>query len=129
VPYGAYAFDEIVTGSFTDEAGNFADDATADVLMNINSTPEPVELAVSFGVNTSTVVFTWTTSSETDFESYRLINNDVVNGLDNPLMIATSASINRFEMSSPSAVTSYVIYVFDLHGDSAASDPVDSPAP
>lgn len=127
VPFGAYAFDEIVTGSFTDAAGNSADDVTAEVLMNINMPPAPVELAVSFGVNTSTIVFSWTTSSESDFESYRLIN--LAEGIDKPLMIATSASTNRYEMSSPVAVTTYVIYVFDRHGESELSDPVDSPAP
>ena len=125
VPYGAYAFDEVVTGFFTDVAGNTADEVTAEILMNINMPPVPVELAVSFGVDSSTVVFTWTTSLETDFESYRLI--DVVSGIDEPLMIATSSSTNRYEMSHPPKGNSYVIYVFDRHGESAPSDPVTSP--
>lgn len=124
VPFGAYAFDEEVTGSFTDEAGNSAEDVTADGLMNINSTPEKVVLAVSFGVDSSTVVFTWTTSTESDFESYRLINTA---DPGKTLMIATSSSTNRFEMSSPTPNSEYRIFVFDLHGDSAPSEPVTSP--
>ncbi len=124
VPFGAYAFDEVVTGSFTDEAGNSADKVTAETLMNINMPPEAVELAVSFGVNESTVVFTWSTSTETDFESYRLMK---VAPSVKTLMIATSSSTNRFEMSSPSTPSSYFIYVYDLHGDSAPSNAVTSP--
>lgn len=124
VPFGAYAFDEVVSGSFTDEAGNTAEDVTADGLMNINSTPEKVVLAVSFGVDESTVVFTWSTSTETDFESYRLMR---VAPSDITLMIATSSSTNRFEMSTPTSPSDYFIYVFDLHGDSAASNTVTSP--
>lgn len=124
VPFGAYAFDEVVTGSFTDEAGNRADDFISEILMNINSTPEKVVLAVSFGVDTSTVVFTWTTSTETDFESYRLMR---VAPSDVTQMIATSSSTNRFEMSNPTAGSEFFILVYDLHGDSAASETVTSP--
>ena len=125
VPIGAYAFNEVVIGSFTDAAGNSADEVRLSKLMNINMPPAPVELAVSFGIDNSTVVFTWTTSTETDFESYRLI--DVANGLDEPLMIATSSSTNRFEMSSPAEERSYILCVFDRHGDWAPSDPVTWP--
>ncbi|MDH4033585.1 MAG: hypothetical protein OEV80_07285 [candidate division Zixibacteria bacterium] len=125
VPFGAYAFDEVVTGSFTDEAGNRAEDFISETLMNINTAPASVELGVSFGVDTSTVVFTWTTSSESDFESYRLINT--VPGIAEPLMITTSSSTNRFEMSRPPIGSDYIIVVFDYHGDSAASNTVTAP--
>ncbi len=124
VPYGVNALDALVTGSFTDVAGNRAEDLVSESLLNINMPPDAVTLAVSFGVDTSTVVFTWTTSSETDFESYRLIN--AASGND-PLMIATSASTNRFEMSRPPTPSNFVIFVFDLHGDSAASNTVTAP--
>lgn len=125
VPHGAYAFNEVVTGSFTDAAGNSADDHSLSKLININMPPAPVELAVSFGVDTSTVVFTWTASSEEDFESYRLINE--ATGIDKPLMIATSSSTNRFEMSRPLTTNSFIIFVLDLHGDAAASNTVTAP--
>ncbi len=125
VPHGVNALDAIVTGSFTDAAGNRAEDLVSESLLNINMPPDAVTLAVSFGVDTSTVVFTWTTSSETDFESYRLINE--ATGIDEPLMIATSSSTNRFEMSNPPIDSKYIIFVFDLHGDSAASNTVTAP--
>ena len=125
VPYGAYAFNEVVTGSFTDIAGNRADEVTAETPMNISSTPEPVDLAVSFGVSYSTIVFTWTTSGEIGFESYRLMKVEPSDDIN--LMIATESSNNRFEMSSPSASSSFYISVFNHHGASAVSDTVNSP--
>ncbi len=124
VPHGVNALDAMVTGSFTDVAGNRAEDLVSESLLNINMPPDAVTLAVSFGVDTSTVVFTWTTSSETDFDSYRLINAAPGN---DPLMIATSSSTNRFEMSRPQTTSSYLVFVFDLHGDSAASNTVTAP--
>lgn len=127
VPYGAYAFDEVVTGSFTDEAGNRSEDFIAETLMNINSPPQAVTLAADSVADM--VGLTWTTSRADDFESYRLYQNaqPSVDTADNLIAIFTSSGTAEYETNYPLNTTYYRLFVFDRHGVAVGSNEVQVP--
>jgi fibronectin type 3 domain-containing protein len=126
VPHGVNALDAMVTGSFTDVAGNRAEGLVSESLLNINMPPVSVTLAADTNSVGSTVIFTWTISNESDFESYRLYrDNSGTSPSDDKLVtIITSAATNQYETSMPSTTTPYSLFVFDRHGESAGSNVV-----
>jgi hypothetical protein len=122
VPYGAYAFNEVVTGSFTDIAGNRADEVTTEILMNINSIPTPVSLGVNADIVSNSVVFTWSTSLASDFESYRLFRNSQSPVETTASLVAIFMSSGTTEYETTYSSGEYRLFVFDRHGAFAGSN-------
>jgi len=116
VPNNTNVHNTTVTGNFSDEAGNSATALTSFERININTTPEQIELLVSYTSGDS-AYFSWTRSDEPDFESYRLMTSD------NDL-ITYEANVNtrEFVVLPPLGTTYYRIYVYDDHGDFSATE-------
>ncbi len=132
VPHGVNALDAIVTGSFTDAAGNRADPFESEDLININMPPDAVTLAADTNSVESTVIFTWSISNESDFDSYRLFRNPssgTVDTNDELVTIITASGTAQYETSTPSGESHYRLFVFDRHGEFAGSNVVSVTAP
>ena len=116
VPNNTNVHNATVTGNFSDEAGNSATAVTSFDRIYINTTPEQIELLVSYTSGDS-AYFSWTRSDEPDFESYRLMTSD------NDL-ITYEANVNtrEFVVLPPLGTTYYRIYVYDDHGDFSATE-------
>jgi hypothetical protein len=123
VPNNTNVHNAAVTGNFTDEAGNNATALASFDLLNINTTPEAVELLVSYTQGDS-AYFSWTRSDEPDFESYRLYTANNTNVLTSDELVTYESNVNtrEFVILPASGITYYRIFVFDAHGDSRASE-------
>ncbi len=123
VPNNTNVHNATVTGNFTDDAGNNALALTSFDLLNINTTPEAVELLVSYTQGDS-AYFSWTRSDEPDFESYRLYTANNTNVLTSDELVTYESNVNtrEFAIMPASGTTYYRIFVFDAHGDSRVSD-------
>ena len=127
VPHGVNALDAMVTGSFTDVAGNRAEGLVSESLLNINMQPDSVTLAADVNESANTVLFSWSISNESDFESYRLYRDDVNESVDiddDLVTIITSSTTTQYETNMPSDSSGYRLFVFDRHGESAGSNVV-----
>ena len=127
VPHGVNALDATVTGSFTDVAGNRAEDLVSESLLNINMPPDSVTLAADVNETANTVLFSWSISDESDFDSYRLFrspSSGTVDTDDELVTIITAAATAQYETSTPSGESHYSLFVFDRHGESAGSNVV-----
>lgn len=124
VPINSNLYRDVVTGSFTDGAGNQALPTPAVELLNINTPPDPVVLGAT--INLGQVEFTWTLSQEPDFQSYRIYSSPTptVTTASNLVAIETDPLVSLHLGATPAATTYYKVYVFDLHGASAGSDSV-----
>jgi len=124
VPINFTLNDGEVTGSFTDAAGNWAAQITSQQVLNINSAPEAVELFVV--IQTDTVKFTWTTSNDQDFASYRLYKDSAqdVDTSDELIAIETGQATVTYDYERPLDTAYFRIFVFDGHGLYAGSNTV-----
>ena len=132
VPHGVNALDAIVTGSFTDAAGNRAEDLVSESLLNINMPPIPVTLAADVNETANTVLFSWSISNESDFDSYRLYrdaSSGTVDTDDELVTIITTAATAQYETSTSSGESHYRLFVFDRHGEFAGSNVVSVTTP
>ena len=123
VPVNSNLFQAIVTGSFTDAAGNSALPTPANELLNINTPPAPVTLARTVNVD-GEAVFSWNLSLEPDFLSYRLYSSatptvDVTSLLET---VINDPLVTVFV--TPTSTRYYRVFVFDQHGASAGSNVV-----
>jgi len=127
VPYGVTALDAVVTGNFTDAAGNRAESFSSTQLLNINMPPEAADLAVD--MTDSTLVLTWSLSTESDFASYRVYGgtSSPVGLTGDPITIITAVTTSRYETRLPLTRTYYRLFVFDGHGESAGSNEIHTP--
>lgn len=123
VPVNTNLFHALVTGSFTDAAGNSALPVPANELLNVNTPPDPVTLARTVNA-AGEAVFSWNRSLEPDFLSYRLYSSatptvDITSTLEtviNDVLVTTFVA--------PTTTRYYRIFVFDQHGASAGSNTV-----
>ncbi|MBD3290359.1 hypothetical protein GF337_16265, partial [candidate division KSB1 bacterium] len=77
IPSGMEMMNGIVTGHFTDRAGNVADDVTAPGRVSIQLDPGAVTLflSVQSGSSTPAIELYWSESDDPDFASYRLFRS------------------------------------------------------
>ncbi len=130
VPTNTNVFNVTVTGTFSDQAGNNAPNLASFDLLNINTTPEQIELLVTYTPGDS-AYFSWTRSSEPDFESYRMFTDVTSNVLFNDELVTYESNINtrEFTFMPASGTTYYRIFVFDVHGNYSVSDAVQIVSP
>jgi hypothetical protein len=127
VPHGVTALDASVVGAFTDAAGNRAESFTADDPININMPPAAVDLAAD--TTDSTLVLTWSLSTESDFASYRLYRGTSPQdqpGTD-PIAIITNIATTRYETTIPVGSPYFWLFVYDGHSEWARSNAVQRP--
>ncbi len=125
VPVNANLYRDVVTGAFTDQAGNNALPVVATELLNFNTPPDPVDLALTInplGQNE----FTWTQSLEPDFQSYRLYASATspVDTTDTEITIIRDPLVTIYVAPSDITRPYYRLFVFDQHGAAAGSDEV-----
>lgn len=125
VPVNTNLYRDVVTGSFTDAAGNEALPVGGNQLLNINTPPDPVNLALTVNA-LGEYEFSWTLSLEPDFESYRIYSNSTptVNTTHTLLAIVTDPLVSLYAAAAPGTTTYYRIFVFDQHGSAAGSNVV-----
>ncbi|MEW6413420.1 MAG: fibronectin type III domain-containing protein [Candidatus Zixiibacteriota bacterium] len=126
VPVGSNLFEAVVTGNFTDAAGNSAVAVRGEQLLSINTPPDAVEIVLVAGVDS--VRFQWTRSEEDDFASYQIYSaaNSSVDLADTRVAIinAVEPPSPWYAVAAPAVNTYYRVYVFDQHGASTGSNVV-----
>jgi fibronectin type 3 domain-containing protein len=128
VPSDVELQDAVVTGKFTDAAGNQAPTRTAFGKVTILKAPEPVNLLPPFGVpgSFSSITLNWSQSSESDFAAYRVyrstssgvgLNSELVNSI-------TSRTTTTYTDTVLNENTwyHYRIFVFDANNLSNGSN-------
>src|SRR5574341_262026 len=133
--------DAVVTGKFTDAAGNQAPSKTAPGRVTIAKAPEPVNLFTPFaGTGSySSITLNWSASSETDFASYRIYRSTSAGVNLNSTLVAnlTAKSTTTYTDTALSEATwyHYRVFVFDVNNlssgsneDSARTNPNTPPA-
>jgi fibronectin type 3 domain-containing protein len=114
-----------IRGSFTDAAGNRADDKTSGSVINI-ANPPPGALLSAYVGSESSISLTWTRSEVTDFGSYLLFRSSSadVDTTSKLLINQTNASTTSYQDTDldPGTDYYYVVYTLDQSGLKAASN-------
>ena len=131
VPLEANLNDGLVTGNFTDAAGNRASSVVSQKILNINTPPDTVKLIGYVNITGDSVNFHWTESNDNDFESYRIYenNNSTVDTSGTLIQYITSQATNIFSIEIPTSATYFRVFVFDRHGAFTGSNIVQFPKP
>lgn len=128
VPTGLTVNDQLVTGRFTDAAGNQASSAVAAERLKINaaSLPDSVTLAVGL-IDETTARLSWTKSNEENFSSYRVYRDSStpVTLSDDLITIITDRNTLSYNDYLPNpGIYHYRVYVFDTQEQYAGSNEV-----
>ncbi|NOY88534.1 MAG: fibronectin type III domain-containing protein [FCB group bacterium] len=131
VPLEANLNDGLVTGNFTDAAGNRAPSVVSQAVLNINTPPDTVELVGYVNPSGDSVYFHWTESNDNDFESYRIYenNNATVDTSGTLIQYITNQTTTNFSIELPTSTTYFRVFVFDRHGAFTGSNIVEFPKP
>ncbi len=128
IPADVEIADAVVTGEFTDAAGNQAPSKTATGRVTIAKAPGPVNLFAPFAVpnSYSSITLNWSTSNESDFSVYRIYRS-TSSGVDlNDTLIAnlTNKSTTTYTDTALFENTwyHYRVFVFDANNLSAGSN-------
>ncbi|MDH4157990.1 MAG: fibronectin type III domain-containing protein [candidate division Zixibacteria bacterium] len=128
VQSGFNLLDGMVTGGFTDAAGNTADPVVATEVLNISTPALPVNLTAA-PLSTYEVHLSWTRSVSTNFATYRVYRATDASVDNTSKFLATIASqaSTSYTDSSLDDATKYFyrVYVYDNLGLFAASN-IDS---
>ncbi|HUV30117.1 MAG TPA: fibronectin type III domain-containing protein [Acidobacteriota bacterium] len=110
---------------------NLGRDTASNVMSAVtlaNDPPAPVVLAGSLEPDGTTALLTWSSSTEHDFESYRVYRDttELVSPLDQMVGYISHISTTTFSDYIPVSLDSafYRVYVYDRHGASAGSEVV-----
>lgn len=128
IPPDLETTDAVITGRFTDEAGNIAPEKQAPGTVDIHNPPEPVILFPPVPTRNSltSIDLNWSPSGDDDFAFYR-IYRDTSSGVDTSSAIAgtiTAVSTTEYADTNLSENTfyHYRIYVHDQTNLKAASN-------
>jgi hypothetical protein len=130
VPVGLTVNEGVVTGGFTDAAGNNAPSAQALQLLNVRTATIPIPVILAVGLTDSTTAhLSWTVNTDEDFASYRVYRS-VSPGIDvgdDFLMVAIitgQATTEYDDFISGSFTYYYRVFVFDTEDLTAGSNEV-----
>ena len=125
VPAAVDVRDGGIRGSFTDAAGNRADDKTSGTVINIANPPPGASLS-AYVASASQINLTWTSSGVADFGSYLLFRSESadVDTTSKLLANVTGAANTTYQDSDlePGTDYYYVVYTLDQSGLKAASN-------
>ncbi|MDZ4723998.1 MAG: fibronectin type III domain-containing protein [candidate division Zixibacteria bacterium] len=119
----------VVTGKFTDEAGNAATASTAKSLLSIQSAPQAVQLVSATALSTFKINLSWTVNASSAFSWYRIYRHstNLVSNLS--LLVQTITDKNTVNIvdttAEPLSKYYYRVYVCNSIGLSVGSN-VDS---
>ncbi len=125
IPIGEPVVNAELTGNFIDAAGNAAPQVSAGTRVTISSTPAPVTLTATT-ISSSEIELSWTTASETGFSKYRIFRSTtlIVNEASELINTINSRTTTTYTDADLIDTTqyNYVVYVYDVTGQSAASN-------
>jgi fibronectin type 3 domain-containing protein len=125
IPVDLEVADAVVTGQFTDAAGNNAEERAAPTLLNIANPPAAISL-MAFAESSSSIRLTWSRSAESDFSSYHIYrhSNNTVSNSSYLVTIITSSATTTYTDDDLDADTPYFyrIYIYDNTGLSSGSN-------
>lgn len=125
IPSQLEVIDGVVTGRFTDRAGNVAPEASASSLLNISNPPSAVTI-VAVSESSSSIRLNWSRAVDDDFTAYHIFrgSDSTVSSDSEPVTVINSRSTLTFKDSGLDESTEYFyrIYVYDNTGLSAESN-------
>jgi hypothetical protein len=130
VPVGLTVNEGVVTGAFTDAAGNNAPSTQASQLLNIRTATIPTPVILAVGLTDSTTAhLSWSMNTDGDFASYRLYRSvspgiDVSDDFLMVAIITDQATTEYDDYISGSSTYYYRVFVFDTEDLTAASNEV-----
>ena len=119
----------IVTGSFTDRAGNQAQKISSRQKLTITNTP-PTAVVLAVSNDTTTIRLTWSQNSDANFAMYRLYRTtDTLAAVDttaNLLVIFNSQGTTNYDdtFGRTESAYAYRVFVFDKQGRFTGSNKV-----
>lgn len=126
VPVNLSVDNALVTGAFTDEAGNAAPAASAAATLSIRSAPVAVQLATPFVEPSFRISLGWTESPATDFSSYRLYRRTTQPVTTSSTLIETitgKSTLSAFDTTAAAGTKYYYrLFVFNRSGLSTGSN-------
>ena len=129
IPGGIEVNDGVVTGRFSDAAGNSAPQVRASTLLNISNQPLPVTLAV-VAESSSRIRLNWSEAADNDFAAYQIYRSksNTVSNDSEPIAVITSKTTLTYNDDGLDDSTRYYyrIYVYDRTGLSAGSTTVSA---
>lgn len=127
VPVNTELTDAVVTGHFTDAAGNDAAAVKAATRLNATFPPEPVVLT-GHAASSREIVLDWTKTGISDFGSYRIYRGTAsgVDSASSSVATLASAGIVTYSDTGLADTTGYYyrLYVFDTRGNATGSNEV-----
>jgi fibronectin type 3 domain-containing protein len=119
IPINLEVSNGVVTGKFTDAAGNSADDRPAAALLNVVKTPVAVSL-IATAETSSSVKLSWSQSNESDFSAYHIYRNTTITVSNNShlVTIITGRGTLTYTDNDLTSNTGYFyrVYVYDNTG-------------
>jgi fibronectin type 3 domain-containing protein len=134
IPGNLEVVEAVVTGHFTDQAGNNAEEVTSVKTLTIQSSPQPVQLFPPTTLEdlARSLHLTWSQNQDADFKAYRLYRSDDPGVQDDPdrILVAdiTSQSTTWHDDTDLEENTAYYyqIYVYDNFGLYSPSNEVSA---
>jgi hypothetical protein len=125
VPPNVEVVDGVVSGIFTDIAGNTAPGMFASSLLNISNPPTPVTL-VAVTETSSAIRLNWSQAIDDDFSAYHIyrgLDSAVYNDSEPVAVITSRSTLTHNDIGLNAGTTYYYrIYVYDNTGLCAASN-------
>ena len=136
IPLGASAFEALVTGNFTDEAGNAAEPLVAARRLTALPELEPVTLTdvvVAHPPDAASVTVRWTRYMESDFSRYRVVRSTSSPVGENDEQVNTPTSAATLEYRDDDVVEGltyyYRVFVEDRQGRQVGSNELSALVP
>jgi hypothetical protein len=129
VPAAVDVRDGAITGSFTDAAGNQADDKNSPTLINIANPPASANLSAYVKSETE-IELSWTRSQVADFAGYLLFRSTAANVDTNSKLLRQETNVNSSSYADadlePATNYYYAVYTVDGSGLRSKSNVVSA---
>lgn len=125
VPSNLTITNGVVSGSFTDAAGNSAPEATASRRISVSNPPLPVQLTLVEAVSSTEIDLNWTTAEADGFQYYRLYRATTSTVTSSSTLVKTLTNRNTTSYSDTALTADqtyyYRVFVYNLAGQKDSS--------